>query len=211
MFNRKHLISELTTQFLKALMIILACGAVIFFVSGQIISIGKTLEEKRTGAAVLENKGKSIEKLKHDLEIIGNGDELIDNALIKIDNIAEFINVLENLAAENNVKQTLKFPSPPVKFDARSEKASTKNTKNAKDAQPEAEIETPEAKSEIDIYSISYNMNLTANIYDLIAYVEAFEKLPYFTEMSSISINAISNNWENDSSISITAKLYAKQ
>ncbi len=211
MFNRKHLISELTTQSLRALTVILICGSVIFFVSEQIINIGKTLEEKRTGAAVLENRGKSIEKLKHDLEIVGNGDELINNALIKMDNIAEFINVMENLAAGNNVKQTLKFPSPPVKFDARSEKENTKSAKNTKNAQPEVKIEPPEIKNGIDIYVISYNMNLTANIYDLIAYMEAFEKLPYFTEISSMTINAISNNWESDSSVSITAKLYAKQ
>lgn len=203
MFNRKHLISELTAQSLRALTIILICGAVIFFVSGQIINIGKTLEEKRTGAAVLENKGKSIEKLKRDFEIIGNGDELIDNSLIKIDNIAEFINVLENLAAENNLKQTVKF-SLPEKVNSKSEKT------NAKNAKPNVKTEA-DVSNASNIYSISYNISLTANIYDLIAYVEAFEKLPYFTEMSAITINATSNNWESDSSVSITAKLYAKQ
>lgn len=188
MFNRKHLISELTVQFLRALTIVLICGGVIWFASQKITDVGSKLEEKRTGAVILENKSKSIQKLKQDFDAIGNNDQLIENGLINIEDISEFINVLENLAVENNAKQTLKF-SLPTKLDTRGEK-STPNTSN--------------------IYNISYTISLTANVYDLITYMEAFEKLPYFTEISGVTISS-PLNWENDSSISIQAKLYAKQ
>jgi hypothetical protein len=200
MFNRKHLISELTVQFLKALMIILMCGGVIYFVSQKVTIIGKTLEEKRTGAVLSENKSRSIQKLKQDFETIGDGDELISNALIKTDDISsEFMNALDNLAAENNAKQTIKFSSP-TKLNVKTDKAASKN-KDASSA--------PVTPNNSNIYSISYTIGLTANVYDLIAYMEAFEKLPYFTEMTGVIINS-TNNWDNDSTISIQAKLYAK-
>jgi len=57
--------------------------------------------------------------------------------------------------------------------------------------------------------SIDYNLTLNANIFTLINYLKNFEKLPYFTGISSINLNAPSG-WEGNSTISIRAKVYTK-
>ena len=58
--------------------------------------------------------------------------------------------------------------------------------------------------------SIDYGINLTANINTLINYLKTFEKLSYFTAVSSVNLSASSAGWESNSSISMRAKVYAK-
>ncbi len=58
--------------------------------------------------------------------------------------------------------------------------------------------------------SVDYGINLTANINTLISYLKTFEKLPYFTAVLSIGLNSPSGGWENNSSVSMRAKVYAK-
>ncbi|MEK9154834.1 MAG: hypothetical protein AAB596_02090 [Patescibacteria group bacterium] len=60
------------------------------------------------------------------------------------------------------------------------------------------------------VSSIDYNIKLSGNISNLISYLKRFEKLPYFTEISSINLSASSGNWENDSLISLEAKIHTK-
>jgi hypothetical protein len=61
-----------------------------------------------------------------------------------------------------------------------------------------------------ELYRIDYNLSLKANISTLIDYLKSFEKMPYFTGINTISLSAGASGWENDSSVSMQAKLYVK-
>jgi len=59
--------------------------------------------------------------------------------------------------------------------------------------------------------SIDYNINLNANISSLINYLKNFEKLPYFTGISSFNLSAPSvGGWEGDSAIFLKAKVFIR-
>lgn len=58
---------------------------------------------------------------------------------------------------------------------------------------------------------IDYNINLSANISVLINYLKNFEKLPYFTGISSINLSASSvGGWEENSAVSLKAKVFIR-
>lgn len=58
---------------------------------------------------------------------------------------------------------------------------------------------------------IDYNINLNVNISSLINYLKNFEKLPYFTGISSINLSASSvGGWEENSAVSLRAKFFIR-
>lgn len=63
----------------------------------------------------------------------------------------------------------------------------------------------------LGLASIDYNIVLNGNVSILASYLKDFEKLPYFSSVSSITLNATpAKGWSDDSSIFIQAKLYVK-
>ncbi|MBI4812412.1 hypothetical protein HY798_03170 [Candidatus Falkowbacteria bacterium] len=58
--------------------------------------------------------------------------------------------------------------------------------------------------------SINYGINLNGNIISLIKYLKSFEKLPYFTAISSINLSAPYGDWNGNSSVSLRAKVHTK-
>jgi hypothetical protein len=58
--------------------------------------------------------------------------------------------------------------------------------------------------------SIDYGINMSANIFSLINYLKSFEKLPYFTGVSGISLSAQGNGWEGNSLVSLKARVYTR-
>lgn len=58
---------------------------------------------------------------------------------------------------------------------------------------------------------IDYNINLSANISVLINFLKNFEKIPYFTGISSINLSASPvGGWEENSAVSLKAKFFIR-
>ncbi len=195
MFTKKQLKIELTKQLAKALVFIIVVFVAIYAFSGKIAKIGQTAKQNRTAIVILGNKKESATQLKNDLIMIGNGDEKIEEAFIKVENIVSFVNQLEKIAQTNHLEQTLRFGNPvPLPND---------QTLN------EGENNTPKT---FKLSKIEYDISLGGGSLAFNRYLEEFEKLPYFTNISSITVlSSPTPSLEGQSSISIKAQLYVTQ
>ena len=70
---------------------------------------------------------------------------------------------------------------------------------------------SPSQTDEPDIMSLEYSIELRGNILTFIRYMSEFQKLPYFTAMKSITINAPTDGWMSDSSFLINGNIFLKQ
>ena len=57
--------------------------------------------------------------------------------------------------------------------------------------------------------SVDYTIAIGGHIFILINYLKNFEKIPYFSAISSVSLNA-PGGWEGNSTISLKAKVYTR-
>lgn len=182
MFNKKQIFTAILKNLAKAASaaIIAVIIAVIF--SGQIAKIGETLAEKKKLSAILEKRSDTAVKIEENFKIIGPNEIKIQNALLPADNILEFVGFLESLAGQTSVSQNFGFSTPTV---------------------------LPQSEENISLAIINYNLNIGANIFILINYLNGFEGAPYFTDISGINISA-PNGLESDFNATMSAKLYAK-
>ncbi|MEK7149896.1 MAG: hypothetical protein AAB757_02920 [Patescibacteria group bacterium] len=184
MFNKKQIIVIVSKHLVKAALAAVIASVIIFIISGQISKIGNSLSEKRKLSLILQKRSETTEKIRENFKIIGDNEQKIKNSLPRTDNILDFIAALESLASKNAVQQSYRFGVPTVFIN----------------------------QNNLNVASIDYNLNLTGNIVILINYLKDFENLPYFTGISSISVSSPPDRgWEANSSISIQAKLYARQ
>ncbi len=182
MFDKKQLILLGSKIILKALLALIASATIVFIVSQRISKISDSLAKDKTLYATSIRKNEIAINLRESFKIINGYDKKIELALPADDNILEFVGLLENLSGQNSVQYSYKFNSP---------------------------ISWPEQEN---ISTIDYSLNLKGNIYTFINFLKNFEKMPYFTGAYSINISSISKaGWEEDSSISLQAKLFTKQ
>lgn len=180
--NRKKTISIILKHLLRAFIALAISSALIFIISRQISKIGNSLMENKKLSFIFEKRNETIKKLRQDFEMIGGNAQKMQNALPPADNILEFVGALESLSAQNSLAQSLKFDTP-VDFSSVQD-------------------------GNLKISTVDYNINLNGNIFILLNYLRSFEKLPYFTGISFFNLSG--SNWENNSSISMKARLYVK-
>jgi len=191
MFTKKQLRIELIKIFSRALLFIALAAIGIYIFSGQIAEIGQTAKDNRTAIAILEQKNQVGNNLKNDFASIGDGDKKIEEAFIKAENIVEFITKLEHIAKNNNLEQNIKFGMPTLL---------TEKTENGK---------TTEAPK---LMKVEYNTILKGNAASFNNYLQEFEKLPYFFNVLSITMNSNpASGWEKEATINIRARLYLRQ
>lgn len=184
MINKKQLLTAILKYTLKTGGIVTVAVILVIFVSKQITKIANSLQEKMVLSSVLERRNETSLKLREDFKKVGEKDKKIEAALPSADNILEFVGILESLAKGHSLNQTVKFNSP---------------------------VPLAAAVNDLKLSSIDYNIVLDGNISTLVDYVKDFEKLPYFSGISSITVNATPpEGWGGKSSIFIQAKLYVK-
>lgn len=195
MFTRKQLKIELVKHLIKVLAFVVISSAAIYIFSGQIAKIGQAAKQNRTAVSILEKKNELAAELKNDLLMIGDGDKKVREAFIKADDIVGFVNNLEEIAKNNSFEQTLKFGNPIPDL----------NDQNL----TKGENEIPKA---FKLLKVEYDIALKGNVQAFSHYLEEFEKLPYFTNISSIVITSSPvSGTEEQSSISVKAQLYITQ
>lgn len=190
MFTKKQLIIELINILGRALLSVALAAVGIYIFSGQIAKIGQAARENRTAVAILAQKNQVANDLKNEFALIGGGDKVIEDAFIKAENIVEFIDKLERIAKNNNLEQNLRF-GIPVPLAKKTEKSGTVKT--------------------LELMRVEYDMILKGNAASFNDYLQEFEKLPYFSNIVSITVNSNpASGWEKESTINIRAQLYLK-
>jgi Tfp pilus assembly protein PilO len=183
MFTEKQLLYKILTNLAMVFGVLIVALIGIGIFSGQISKISDSVYEKQKIALLLSRRNENLTMLKGNLARVGTADVQIENAFPTTDNILEFVSAMETLANQYGVRQTLRFGN----------------------ATP-----LPEFAESFPLSTLDYSLTLNGNIGLLISYLEDFEKLPFITAIQSMSINAGSNGWVNESQISIAAKLYIK-
>jgi len=184
MINEKRLIFNIIENVLAGVGAVILAAILVSVFSRQISKISNSVFEKQAVALALQQRSENLLELKKDLEITGNIDKKIESAFPTTDNILEFVSALESLASQYSIVQNLKFGNiTPTSFIL---------------------DDTP-------ISMIDYTLTLDGNIQILTKYLEAFEKLPFFTEIKSITLSSYDvSGWTGNLQIIIQAKVYVR-
>ncbi len=165
---------------------ILAVGVTIlavFFMSREITKLSGSLVEKKAAAISLSKRSEEVAALRSQLAQVGDNASRLGSALPPDDNISGFLSTLDTLAQQDSLAQTVKVGT----------------------ATP-----TSISRDGITLSQVDYSITLNGTIITLIKYLKDFEALPYFSAITSISINA-PLGWDGNSSIIMQAQLYTKQ
>lgn len=184
MLTKKQLI--LTVLKNLTILTVAVSGAlfVAVYSSKQINRISSAISEKKRVSYILEKRSETYTNLRRDFAILNGADGLIESALVPSDDISGFIGAVETLGVKSGVVQSYQFGIP--------------NLSGA--------LGNPE------IASVDYSLRARTNIYGLIAYLKNFENMPYFSGIMSISISAgTPRGLDNDSDVSMSARLYARK
>lgn len=184
MIGKKRLFLIIVKRLSIALVVVLVSFSAIYFLKTRIEKIGNSLEENKRISFYLEKRNEMFAKLFADMKIVGGNDTAIENAIPSADNILNFVTALDDLATQNSQQHTVNFSNPVIASDL------------------------PDGSK---LYSIDFNLSLSSNSLSLVNFLRGFDKLPYFTSISGINLNAPpTGGWDGPSSITIQGKLYAK-
>lgn len=165
---------------LAIIMVIVAGSAASFALKNKIEASSKKIYESRSMLKVLENRDETYSLLKADYPLVSDGLPLLRKALPKEDGIFEAVTSLDALATETNNTQSLVFDS------------------------------LASAQSIGGVKSLGFTANLDGNFGSFEEYFKKIQKLPYFIEISNVSIANGSGIFNNNSRLNYKAKLYIK-
>jgi Tfp pilus assembly protein PilO len=117
MLTKKQLIRALAVNAIKAVVALTLSIITVSIIGGQIEKIGNSLITKRSLAFVLERHSDVMEKLKKDFAEVGRGEEVVKSALPPVDNIAIFIDAVNNLQNITGLQQSATFGEPVLSQD----------------------------------------------------------------------------------------------
>lgn len=166
----------------KALAAVLFASGAISFFAWQIDHISASLSEKKKLSFILEKRTETIALLKKNFAQMENPEERILSAFVPSDNILPFVSTLESIASESGLVQQLRFGNP-----------------------------TSFSEGIIPISKIDFSANASGNINTLINYVTRIEALDYFVGITSISVTAPAEGWEQNSTASLGEVLYVRE
>lgn len=184
MKKNKFLIKLAEKAIILTIIIVAAIMAARYLIQ-HIKKINLTMQENKKAGYLLENRERINENIQKNFSSVDpNYEKKISAALPSIYNVLPFVEALESLAKKNSLQQTINFGQPL----------------------PADGIPGP-----LSLVSLDFNISLTGgNIETFTAYLKDFEKLSYFTTINSISLTSASG-WQDNSSISLSGRLYAQQ
>ncbi len=180
--NKTQSINTIVKNVLGAFVTVVICGVLMFILDSQISNTVKSISQAKL--AILEAQASNIDisRLQNQFKTIDGNDTRINNALPHENNVIPFVNALQALAKKDSVQESYTFSSP-VPYTS---------------------------QGSMNIYSISYSISLAGNISVFTNYLNDFQNLPYFTNISSITISSPSG-LQQGSSMNMTATLYVQQ
>lgn len=183
---KKRLLIAIGKQALKAAIAVLAAALLVLFLGRKISHISETITEEKQSFTERERQGSAIEDIRRDLKRVEGHVTLIEDALLPVDRIDEFIEAVETLAETSGLSRaTFAFEALEL---------------------------FPSLEDGITVSRVPFKLTLSGGVAALGAYVEQFERLPFFTGISSITLDAPSEeDWtDTNTSITMKAELYVR-
>ncbi|KKP98290.1 MAG: hypothetical protein US71_C0012G0003 [Parcubacteria group bacterium GW2011_GWD2_38_12] len=176
----KDALKQLLKPILRAMIFLIISLVASLYFASRIRGISEIITEKRAMLSLYQNSQEQSAVLKEDFPKISKHIDRVENALPSSENMLPFINAVENLSGANEVQQSFKF-----------------------------ENITPQLIPDLGLNAIPFNVTLSGNRSQFLAYLSSLEKLPYFTKIVSINIMA-AQGFDGPSQISLRGLLYTK-
>src|SRR3989344_5298617 len=157
----KDALKQLLKPILRAMIFLIISLVASLYFALRIRGISEIITEKRAMLSLYQNSQEQSAVLKEDFPKISKHIDRVENALPSSENMLPFINAVENLSGANEVQQSFKF-----------------------------ENITPQLIPDLGLNAIPFNVTLSGNRSQFLAYLSSLEKLPYFTKIVSINIMA---------------------
>jgi len=182
MFTTKNFFALVGKHLLVAFVAVLIAILTVFFLSSQITKTSDSVVKNRQLAASLSERTALLSNLKRETDLIGTNDQRIRQAFVPLNNILGFVAILKSIALKNGVTQSYNFSN----------------------------ISPTGTGTLFNTTTISYQNTISSNLPILINYLKDFEKLPYFTEIHSVTINSSQGNWINGATVTYSASVAAE-
>lgn len=184
MIGKKKLILIIARRTAIALVFILIAIFSASFFKGKITKIGDALIENKKSSVVLQKRSEMLQQIEKDIAIVNGNDEKINQAYVSVDNILDFVTVIENLAAQNSSQYKVTFGNPVI-FMTKSDGS--------------------------NIYEIDYTLTMSGTVYTITSFLKQFNNLPFYADINSVVIRGTAEKgWEGEASITIQGKVYAR-
>ena len=184
MFSKKNLLFIIFRNSIKAIIVAVLSFTIIFVARGQITKISKSILEKKAGSLTLEKRSGTTEQLRRELNLIGENESKIENALPSIDSVPDVLAGFQSAADQVSIHISVGLGTNPMPYNS---------------------------ETNIKVSSIDYNATLNGNIETLIRFLNTYEHLPFLTSITSISIVSPPQGWTANSQITIPGKIFIKE
>jgi hypothetical protein len=114
MIKEKKLFLIIGWNLLRATLSVLVAIFIVLFSTQKISKISESMMENKRTSFILEKRNEVIAELRKNFQLIGDKDKKIKEAIIPTDNILDFVAILESLASQNSLQQSLKFGTPAL-------------------------------------------------------------------------------------------------
>lgn len=167
-----------------------ACGAIlvatiiVVFSLQHIQAISKSVQEQRRLIARLQSRTSHLSQLKEEAQAMGDSDKTILAAFPTSDNILDFVNTMEGLAKKHSLEQSLKFGGI---------------------------TSVPGAVGGQHLAFAEFSGVVVGRRLDEYAFLKEFERLSYFTGMSSLNMQGTGEKgWDDTVQMSFAGRVYIR-
>ncbi len=174
-------ISKIAKLLISIIVIVAAGSGVSLLLKNKIEAGAKKIYEARSLLQVLENRDENHLLLKANYPAVREGLPILRKALPKEDGIEMAVSDLEALAAKTSNAQNLVFDS------------------------------LSGAQTIGGVKGVNFSTSLVGNFGTFAEYFKKLRSLPYFIEITSVSINNDTGVFNNNSRLNLKAKLYIKK
>lgn len=185
MFKQHQFISELLRRIVGAALIAVIAATIVTLLTDRIRKIATGLREQKILTLVLEQRNATAATLREQFTQIGTNDEAIKAAFLSTDNVLDFVNALETVALQNSMQSMIKFGTPGT---------------------------ATVGAGEFAVVPISYTITANGTVTTLLNYLKQAEALPYFAEVTSLSVSSGAiKGWDDASNILLQGIIHVRQ
>lgn len=166
----------------ETILALVVATVLIVIASGQINDVVNSISNTERVALEGQQQQEAISQLESQFKTIDGNDAKINDAFPHEDDILPFINAINAFGSQEGVQQSINFSSPNSYTTA----------------------------GNITYYYIPYSIGLQGSMSQFISYLRDFNNLPYFTNITSLTLSA-PNGIGSGMSLNAQAVLYIQQ
>lgn len=176
----KNLLKQIKKPLIRAAVFSVISLAACLYFAGQLGNISDAARNKRAILFLSQNSQEQFALLKEDFQKISPYVEKVENLFPSSENLLPFINAMENLAVSAGVQQSFRFESAGLQL-----------------------------VPSLNLNKITFNVIINGNMGQFLNYLQKLEKIPYFTQIDSLSLTT-SQNLESQGQMTVRGSLYVK-